>query len=63
MGAAINMTPGRFKAALACYGLLALVAAVLLEDRRFLIAVLVVLAGLTVMSVTAYLRERYDREE
>jgi len=41
---------------------LALLAVIFLSDRRFVIAVLAVLAGLAVMSITAYLRERYDRK-
>ena len=57
------MTLRRLKAALACYVILALIAWGSLSDRRFLIAVLLVLAGLVVMSVTAYLRERYDGDD
>ena len=57
------MTARRLQAALACYVILSLVASLLLTDRRFLVAVLVVFAGLAVMSVTAYLRERLGRDD
>jgi len=57
------VTKRRLQAALVCYGALALVAASVLSDRRFLAAVLVLLAGVAVMSITAYLRERCDRDD
>lgn len=58
----IVVTLRRLRAALLSYTVLALLAAIFLTDRRFLIGVLAVLAGLAVMSVTAYFRERYDRK-
>lgn len=58
----IVVTLSRLRVALLSYAVLALLAVIFLSDRRFVIAVLAVLAGLAVMSITAYLRERYDRK-
>ena len=52
------MTKRRLKRSLACYGVLALIALMTLSNQRLLLAVLVLMAGLAVMSYTAYLRER-----
>ena len=56
------MTKRRLRGALACYAVLALLAILALDDQRFQIAVLLLLAGLAVMSYTAYLREKLDGE-
>lgn len=54
------MTKRRLRGALSCYAILALVAFLVLDDERFLIAVVALLGGLAVMSYTAYLREKLD---
>ncbi len=54
------MTKRRLRGALVSYAVLALIAVLSLDDHRFLIAVLVLLAGLAVMSYTAFLREKLD---
>ena len=52
------MTRRRLRGALASYLVLAAIALGVLHDWRFRTAVLVLLAGLALMSYTAYLRER-----
>lgn len=52
------MTLRRLQGALISYAALAVIAILVLRDWRFRTAVLVLLAGLALMSYTAYLRER-----